>query len=109
MDPSYSSFHFLKEYVLFCLFGFKGNRLHYWSYVFFAPGENAPGSSGVNPGVGWARHVTFCKVPRIRSISLGGSCSLGSLPEFPNFKLFGKTSLVVNTKFGLFLANQLRK
>ena len=27
-----------------------------------------------------------------------------SLPEFMNFKLFGKTSLVVNLKFGLFWA-----
>ena len=26
-----------------------------------------------------------------------------SLPEFMNFKLFGKTILVVNVKFGLFL------
>ena len=32
-----------------------------------------------------------------------------SPPEFMNFKLFGKTSLVVSMKFELFLANQLRK
>ena len=32
-----------------------------------------------------------------------------SLPEFMGFILFGKTILVVNKKFGLFLANQLRK
>ena len=32
-----------------------------------------------------------------------------SLPEFMDFILFGKTILVVNKKFGLFLANQLRK
>ena len=35
---------------------------------------------------------------------------LNSLPEeFMDFTLFGKTILVVNNKFGLFLANQLRK
>ena len=34
---------------------------------------------------------------------------LSSLPEFMDFILFGKTILVVNKKFGLFLANQLRK
>ena len=34
---------------------------------------------------------------------------LNSLPEFMDFILFGKTILVVNKKFGLFLANQLRK
>ena len=32
-----------------------------------------------------------------------------SLPEFMDFILFGKTILVVNKKFCLFLANQLRK
>ena len=32
-----------------------------------------------------------------------------SLPEFLDFKLFGKTSLVVHKKFGLFLADPLRK
>ena len=32
-----------------------------------------------------------------------------SLPEFLDFKLFGKTILVVNRKFELFLAHQLRK
>ena len=32
-----------------------------------------------------------------------------SLPEFMDFILFGKTILVVNKKFGLFLANQHRK
>ena len=29
---------------------------------------------------------------------------MSSLPEFMNFKLFGKTILVVHIKFGLFLA-----
>ena len=32
-----------------------------------------------------------------------------SLPELMDFKLFGKTILVVNKKFGLFLASQLGK
>ena len=32
-----------------------------------------------------------------------------SLPEFMNFKLFGKTVLVVNIKFGLFLGHPLGK
>ena len=32
-----------------------------------------------------------------------------SLPEFLDFKLFGKTILAVNRKFGLLLAHQLRK
>ena len=32
-----------------------------------------------------------------------------SLPELVDFKLFGKTILVVNTKFKLFLASQLGK
>ena len=36
----------------------------------------------------------------------GASCwfSICSLPEFMNFKLFGKTILVVDIKFGLFWA-----
>ena len=32
-----------------------------------------------------------------------------SLPELVDFKLFGKTILVVNTKFKLFVASQLGK
>ena len=32
-----------------------------------------------------------------------------SLPEFMNFKLFGKTTLVVNIKFELFLGHPLSK
>ena len=32
-----------------------------------------------------------------------------SLPEFMNFKLFGKTILVVNLKFRLFLGHPLRQ
>ena len=32
-----------------------------------------------------------------------------SLPEFMNFQLFGKTMLVVNVKFGLFLGHPLSK
>ena len=34
---------------------------------------------------------------------------LDSLPELVDFKLFGKTILVANTKFNLFLASQLGK
>ena len=34
---------------------------------------------------------------------------LGSLPEFMNFNLFGKTLLVVNIEFGLFLGQPLSK
>ena len=34
---------------------------------------------------------------------------LNSLPEFMNFKLFGKTILVVNIKFELFLGHPLSK
>ena len=61
-------------------------------------------------------------VGRKSVVALGGSrkhhvgvsyshqgCSCGSLPEFLDFKLFGKTTLVVNRKFELFLAHQLRK
>ena len=36
-----------------------------------------------------------------------GSVSFVSLPEFMNFNLFGKTILVVNVKFGLFLGHPL--
>ena len=35
------------------------------------------------------------------------SSKLASLPEFMNFKLFGKTILVVHIKFGLFLGHPL--
>ena len=40
-----------------------------------------------------------------------GWCFFGltSLPELVDFKLFGKTILVVNKKFKLFLASQLGK
>ena len=34
---------------------------------------------------------------------------LSALPEFMNFKLFGKTILVVNIKFGLFLGHPLSR
>ena len=36
-------------------------------------------------------------------------CGWNSLPEFMNFKLFGKTILVVNIKFGLSLGHPLRQ
>ena len=38
-----------------------------------------------------------------------GFAKRSSLPEFLDFKLFGKTILVVDRKFELFLAHQLRK
>ena len=38
-----------------------------------------------------------------------GSFNIYSLPEFMNFKLFGKTILVVNIKFGLFRGHPLSK
>ena len=45
--------------------------------------------------------------------NLGFRCfegtSFGSLSEFMNFKLFGKTILVVNIKFELFLGHPLSK
>ena len=37
------------------------------------------------------------------------SCFGVSLPQFMNFKLFGKTILVVNIKFGLVLGHRLSK
>ena len=40
---------------------------------------------------------------------IGGSVLLSSLSELVDFKLFGKTILVVNKKFRLFLASQLGK
>ena len=45
-------------------------------------------------GQGWAHHLH----------DAFGRPALVSLPEFMNFKLFGKTILVVNIKFGLFWA-----
>ena len=50
------------------------------------------------------------RTPLRRSIGLSFfSDHYPSLPEFMDFILFGKTILVVNKKFGLFLANELRK
>ena len=59
------------------------------------------------------------RTPLRRSCKRGGSSLVvffgvtpelfPSLPEFLDFKLFGKTILVVNRKFELFLAHSLRK
>ena len=46
-------------------------------------------------------------LPAIRFLSFLGLIS--SLPELMDFILFGKTILVVNKKFGLFLVHPLRK
>ena len=59
-------------------------------------------SSQLRPTLG-TNHVVlgvFLGFPKSRILSL---------PELVDFKLFGKTILVVNTKFGLFLASQLGK
>ena len=46
--------------------------------------------------------------PRYAMVSpLHRTDALSSLPEFMNFKLFGKTILVVNIKFGLFFGHPL--
>ena len=37
------------------------------------------------------------------------ACCRNSLPEFMSFKLFGKTILVVNIKFGFFVGHPLSK
>ena len=54
-------------------------------------------------------HLRAERFPLGTSILLFLPGLLYSLPEFMDFKLFGKTILVVNKKFGLCLANQLRK
>ena len=59
------------------------------------------GYRGLNPcAIGYRRSTAF----------FGGSLSnFCSLPEFMNFRLFGKTILVKNIQFGLFLGHPLSR
>ena len=61
--------------------------------------ERSTGQEGHNqkegPTVAWVQEPSYCV------------WAVSSLPEFMNFKLFGKTILVVNIKFGLFLGHPL--
>ena len=53
--------------------------------------------------------ATLARKNRAAAMRLLSTAVCVSLPQFMNFKLFGKTILVVNIKFGLFLGHPLSK